>query len=153
MSSDNNDWSGGLFDFNNDGNLDFGEEFLAYKMCEDSTKNNSNISHRRYNTANRSELVIPESPTKAEYEEISKELESEKRTIKVVAIIMAIGVIGIFACAFTVAEHPLFSLLMVGVALFTAYVICNYISRELNKNSEKREQLEKNYTINQNNKS
>lgn len=151
--SSKKDWSGGLFDFNNDGNLDFGEEFLAYKMCEDSTKNNYNNNYRRYNAANQSELIIPESPTEAEYKEIIRQLKSEKRTIKVAAIIMVIGVIGIFACTFTVAEHPFFSLLIVGIALFTAYAICNYISRELNKNSEKREQLEKNYTISQHNKS
>ena len=38
MASNNNDLFGGLFDFNGDGKTDIGEEFLAYKIFEECTK-------------------------------------------------------------------------------------------------------------------
>ena len=36
--ADPNDLFGGLFDFNGDGKTDLGEEFLAFKMFEEVTK-------------------------------------------------------------------------------------------------------------------
>ncbi len=32
------DFMGGMFDFNGDGHTDSGEEYMAYRICEDSTK-------------------------------------------------------------------------------------------------------------------
>ena len=39
MNSNKNDFLGGLFDFNRDGRTDPSEMFIAYKIFEETTKN------------------------------------------------------------------------------------------------------------------
>ena len=38
MSIPDEDFLGGMFDLNSDGHIDLGEEFMAYKMFEEVTK-------------------------------------------------------------------------------------------------------------------
>ena len=42
MNPKNNDFLGGLFDFNGDGRTDPGEMFIAYKIFEEATKDGLN---------------------------------------------------------------------------------------------------------------
>ena len=43
MSSNKDDLFGGMFDFNGDGKTDLGEEFIAYKIFEEISKENDNV--------------------------------------------------------------------------------------------------------------
>lgn len=38
FGNDNNDWFGGIFDFNGDGKTTWDEEYIAYKIFEECTK-------------------------------------------------------------------------------------------------------------------
>ena len=42
MGSKNDDFFGGMFDFNGDGKTDLGEEFLAYQIFEEVMKEETN---------------------------------------------------------------------------------------------------------------
>lgn len=93
MSSNNNDFFGGLFDFNGDGKTSIDEEFLAYKIFEETTKEESDDENEddfipTYHTApkaapiitptpvQQSKISVPETLTKENYPQRKNALKS-----------------------------------------------------------------------------
>lgn len=87
MSKDNNDFFGGMFDFNGDGKTTIDEEFLAYKMFEEMKGKKSSSTGGSYRPARRSapqpKPYIPAAPVRppkaSSFEPLTKENYRQRR--------------------------------------------------------------------------
>ena len=158
MKNNKNDFFGGMFDFNGDGKTDLGEQWVAFKIFEDCTKNNNDNNTRYTSTKTRpikepTVVLIPEHPTESQYKSIKKSIKADYFITLIAATIMMFPVIA-FNWAAIATHDPknnasgfiIVLFLIVGVII--TCIIGNSVSNDFKSHSARLKQLENNYKNN-----
>ena len=159
MPSNKDDLFGGIFDFNEDGKTDIGEEWIAFNifqecMKDESDQNETPIPTHTYRKKPVKEIshvtVIPERPTDEEYAKLRRSIKGDYFITLIAATVICFPAVAFLIAAIKTYDAnnsasgfiiALFSCILIAVVCGVIIAIKN----DFKNHSERLRILEKNY--------